>query len=50
MLRRDLLLYQRLLSALTLSELAALYERTAPEYAPLAQAIADEISLRLGMI
>jgi hypothetical protein len=48
MLLRDLAFYRTLLRRLPLGELLALYERTAPEYAALAQAIAEELTARLS--
>lgn len=47
MLLRDLTFYRHLLRGLTLGDLVALYERTAPQYETLARAIADELSGRL---
>jgi hypothetical protein len=47
-LRRDLSFYRSLLRDLSLGELVALYERTAPEYALLAEAIAEELEQRQG--
>ena len=46
MLRRDVSFYRALLGRLSLGELVALYERTAPEYAALAQVIAEELERR----
>ncbi len=50
MLLRDLTFYRHLLRGLTLGDLVALYERTAPQYETLAQAIADELNGRLGTV
>jgi hypothetical protein len=47
MLLHDLALYRKLLRRLTLADLLALYERTVCLYAPLAQAISDEMDARL---
>ncbi len=48
MLRRDLTLYRVVLGRLSLGDLMALYERTAPEHETLAQIIAQELDQRLG--
>ncbi len=48
MLLRDLTLYRTLLRRLTVAELLALYERTAPDYGLLAQTIAEELDARQG--
>ncbi len=48
MLLRDMTLYRTLLQRLTLAELLALYERTAPDYGLLARTIAEELDARLG--
>lgn len=48
MLLHDITLYRRLLRRLSLAELLALYERTVCLYAPLAQAVSDEMDARLG--
>lgn len=48
MLIRDLTFYRHLLRGLSLGDLMALYERTAPRYETLARAIADELNGRLG--
>lgn len=48
MLRRDVRFYQTLLHELSLGELVTLYEQTMPEYAVLAQIIAEELDQRLG--
>jgi hypothetical protein len=45
-LRRDLSFYRSLLCGLSFGELVALYERTLPEYAALAQVIAEELEQR----
>lgn len=50
MLRVDLSLYQSVLGRLSLDELLALYERTAPEYEALARAIAEELDQRLTAV
>jgi hypothetical protein len=47
MLLHDVTLYRKMLRRLTLAELLALYERTVCLYAPLAQAVADEMDSRL---
>ncbi len=49
MLRDDLSFYRLLLGRLSLGELTALYERTAPEYETLARVIAEELSQRLAV-
>lgn len=48
MLLHDVTLYRKILCRLSLAELLALYERTVCLYAPLAQAVADEMDSRLG--
>jgi hypothetical protein len=48
MLLCDRTAYRALLRRLSLGDLVALYERTLPEYGPLADIIADELNLRLG--
>ena len=48
MLLHEPALYRRLLRRLTLAELLALYERAVCLYAPLAQAVCDEMDARLG--
>lgn len=48
MLLHDQTTYRRLLRRLTLAELLSLYERTVCLYAPLAQAIAEEMDARLA--
>jgi len=47
MLLRDLTLYRTLLRRLSVTELLSLYERTAPNYAILAQTIAEELDARM---
>lgn len=49
MLLRDLTFYRRVLRGLSVGDLAALYERTAPQYEILARAIADELDARQEM-
>lgn len=48
MLLHDVTLYRKMLRRLTLAELLALYERTVCLYAPLAQAVAEEMDSRLA--
>ena len=48
MLLNDLSFYRTLLRGLPLPDLLHLYERTLPDYAALAQAIADELDARLA--
>lgn len=48
MLLRDMTFYRTLLQRLSLAELLALYERTAPDYSILARTIAEEMDARLG--
>lgn len=48
MLLCDRTTYSLLLRRLSLGDLVALYERTAPDFAALAALIAAEIDLRLG--
>ena len=48
MLLCDHTVYRRLLRRLTLAELLALYERTVCLYAPLAEAVAQEMDARLA--
>ena len=47
MLLHDRALYRKLLRRLTLAELLALYERTVCLYAPLAEAVSEELDSRL---
>ena len=49
MLLQEPSLYRGLLRRLTLAELLALYERTVSLYAPLAEAISDEMDARLNL-
>ncbi len=48
MLLCDPAVCRRLLRRLTLAELLALYERTVCLYAPLAEAVSEELDSRLG--